>query len=53
MTPLLIGSANGCDPTILKDLLNAGADGNEIEQKYGWSPLIFATNTGNLQAVEV
>ncbi len=52
MTPL-IASGNRCDAIILSDLLNAGADPGEIEYKYGWSPLIFAANTGNLPAVKV
>lgn len=53
LAPLLIASGNGCDPTILKDLLKAGADANEIEKWYRYNPLIFASATGNLQAVEV
>lgn len=53
MTPLLIASASGCDPTILKDLLKAGADANGIDDKFGWSPLIFAANIGNLKTVEI
>lgn len=53
MAPLLSASGNRCDPTILKDLLNAGADGNETEKKSGWSSLIFAANIGNIQAVDV
>lgn len=35
MTPLLIASGNRCDATIFRDLLNAGADPNEIEHQYG------------------
>ncbi|GJL68219.1 MAG: hypothetical protein NPIRA06_08540 [Nitrospirales bacterium] len=53
MTPLLIASGNRCDAIILSDLINAGADPGEIEDKYGWSPLIFAANTGNLPTVKV
>ncbi|MCA9422817.1 MAG: ankyrin repeat domain-containing protein [Nitrospira sp.] len=53
MTPLLIASASGCDPTILKELLKAGADANGIDDQFGWSPLIFAANIGNLKTVGI
>ncbi|MDR4493610.1 MAG: hypothetical protein AB7P17_12780 [Nitrospirales bacterium] len=53
LPPILSASKEGCDPAILKDLMNAGADGMEIEQKYGWNSLILSANFGYLQAVEV
>ena len=49
----IIASANCCGPNLLKDLLNAGADGNEIETEYGYSPLIYAAANGKLQTVKV
>jgi ankyrin repeat protein len=49
----LNSSANGCDPIILQDLIKAGADANEIDDQSGWSPIIFAANAGNLEAVKI
>lgn len=53
LAPIFNASGNGCDPTILKDLLNAGADPNEIEPGYGYSPLMFSADSRGLQASKV
>jgi serine/threonine-protein phosphatase 6 regulatory ankyrin repeat subunit B len=53
MTPLLRASEIGCNPKILQDLLNAGADPNETEPAYDYSPLMFSANIKDPQASEV
>lgn len=52
-TPLMIASSNGCSFNLVKHLLKAGEDPNEIEEKYGYSPLMFAVAGGNVQTVQV
>ena len=53
VNPLMIAGSNGCDPKLVKHLLRAGADLKEIEEKYGFSPLMFAVAGGNVQTVQV
>lgn len=53
LAPIFNASGNGCDPTILKYLLNAGADPNETEPGYGYSPLMFSANIKDPQTSEL
>ncbi|MDT3777897.1 ankyrin repeat domain-containing protein [Nitrospira sp. MA-1] len=46
-------SGNGCDPTILKYLLNAGADPNETEPGYGYRSLMFSAIIKDPQTSEL
>lgn len=45
-------SGNGCDSTILKYLLNVGADPNETETGCSYSPLMFSANIRILKQVK-
>jgi cytohesin len=53
VTPLMIAGSNGCSPNLVKHLLRAGADPNEIEGKNGYSSLMFAVASGNVQTVQM
>ena len=46
-------SGNGCDSTILKYLLNVGADPNETETGCSYSPLMFSANIKDPQTSEL
>ena len=49
LSPIFNAGGNGCDSIILKNLLSAGADPNETEPEYGYSPLMFAADSKNLE----
>ncbi|MCW5782009.1 MAG: ankyrin repeat domain-containing protein [Nitrospirales bacterium] len=53
LAPIFSASGNGCDPIILKYLLNAGADPNETEPGYGYRPLMFSANIKDPQTSEL
>jgi ankyrin repeat protein len=53
LAPIFSASGNGCDPSILKYVLNAGADPNETEPTYKYTPLMFSANMKDPQISEV
>ena len=53
LAPIFNASGNNCDHVILKGLLNAGANPNETEPGYGYSPLMFSAGTKNLTVSEM
>jgi ankyrin repeat protein len=49
----MLAGSNGCSPNSVTHLLRAGANPNEIQEKYGYSALMFAVAGGNAQTVQV